>query len=228
MKLFLPFLRIAAALIMVAIIIGCSAPQAAILPTATSVPTIDIPGLHTQVAQTVIAELTVQAALNPSPTLVPKNIPTDTAPSQAPSPTNIPAVTIPPLPTIKPPATAVPVWNVQPTFTKTPYTDACTLLSTDPEDGKVMSSGEEFVASWVVKNTGMRPWNTRFYFKKLKGTLGNNGVIYLSGPVDKGSEYNLRITMVSPTQTGVYNGTYRLINDDGVAICQFFVAIAVK
>jgi uncharacterized protein affecting Mg2+/Co2+ transport len=91
-----------------------------------------------------------------------------------------------------------------------------------------MSAGSSFEAYWVVKNTGMRPWNTRFYFTKVKGDLGYSGTIFLASPVAEGSEYTLHISMTAPTSAGSYNGTYKLVNDDGVAICQFFVAISVK
>lgn len=76
-------------------LVGC-AKAADVSATAEQQPTIDIALLHTQVAQTVIANITVEAALHPSvtPTVVVVNTeqPTETPPAII---TIVPAVEIP-------------------------------------------------------------------------------------------------------------------------------------
>jgi hypothetical protein len=212
---------------MAVVMVACSVPQAAAQPTLPPAPTVDLPAVHTQVAKTVVAELTVQAALNPTATLPPTTQPTDVPPTLAPTPTEVSVVNTL-APTLPPPATQTAEWRVQPTFTKTPYVDSCVLQSTTPSDGKVINAGSLFDASWVLKNTGMRPWNTSFYFKKVAGTLGGSSVIFVSRSVGTGSEYTFKMDMIAPKTAGNYYGTYKLVNDDGVAICQFYASITVK
>jgi hypothetical protein len=208
------------------VMVACSVPQATAQPTVPSAPTVDVPALHTQVAQTVVAQITVQAALNPSPTLPAPAKPTDAPATLAPTPTAALASTN--IPTLVQPIAQTATWRVQQTPSKTPYVDVCTLQSTQPPDYSVMDAGSAFEAYWVVKNNGMRTWNSRFYFKKVTGDLGYTGNIFLANPVDAGGEYTLHISMLAPKTAGNYNGTYKLVNDDGVAICQFFVAITVR
>ena len=194
-------------------------------PTATPAPTQNIQALGTTIAQTVVANITVQAALNPSPTVEP----TKATPTAIPTATNAsPIITATQASSVKI-ATAIPgAWVVQPTYTKTPYTDVCTLVSTQPDDYTVMSIGNNFKAIWKLKNDGMRTWNTEFYIKKVKGDLGPTGTWFLTNTVGVGNEYEFGFNLAAPNSTGTYTGVYKLVNDDGVAICQFFVAITVK
>lgn len=192
-------------------------------PTSTAAPTQDVAALRTMVAQTIVADLTVQAALHPSPTTEPTQAP----PTSVPTATAVTGIAETPAVVIKI-ATSAPAWVVYPTYTKTPYTDVCKVLSTEPEDYKVMSIGNSFGAIWKLKNDGMRDWNTSFYIQKVRGDLGSSGTFYLPRTVGVGGEYEFRMNMVAPNNTGTFVGTYKLVNDDGVAICQFFVAITVE
>ena len=230
MKSILSFLRTGAFLGLALVMAACSISQAAAAqPTVPAAPTVDVQALRTQVAQTVVAQVTLQAALNPSPTVAaPTAAATSLPPTLAPTATTVPALNITPLATLAPPLLQTPTWAVQQTFTKTPYVDACALQSTQPADYSVYSPGSLFEAYWVVKNTGVRPWNTRFYFTKVTGALGYSGAIFIDSPVGTGSEYTLHVSMQAPKTNGNYNGTYKLVNDDGVALCQFFVAITVR
>jgi hypothetical protein len=232
MKPIFSFLKIAAILSLVVVIAGCSVPQAVQQPTQPSAPTVDMGALRTQVAQTVVANLTVQAALNPSATPLPTEKPT-TASTLAPTPTTVVIETNTPFAMVTSTLDALsqlqatPTWRVYPTSTKVPYSDACSLVSTSPEDGLQMSAGQDFDAVWVIKNTGFSDWDGGFYFQKVKGTLGPSDTTYISGTVTPGNTYTLTYDMTAPTQPGVYNGTYKFVHV-GVAFCQFFVSIEVK
>jgi len=214
------------------IMVACSVPQAAPQPTAPAaplIPTVDMPALNTRVAKTVVAEITVQAALNPSPTVVPATVqPTIDPPTLAPTQTPAPVLVTTAVPILAQPSGATQTWAVQITPTKTAYPDKCELVSTKPSDGTVYDGGSPFEVFWVLKNTGVRPWNTQFYFKKVTGTLGNSTNVFLPSPVNTGNEFTLQKSMTAPETAGNYNGTYKLINDDGVAICQFYITITVR
>ena len=218
-------------ILMMVALTACSAlqpaAQPAVQPTLPQPPTVDIVALHTQVAQTVVAQITVQAALNPSPTPPATSVPPTVAPTAIPPAAGM-VITNTQMPTLAPPVLQTPTWHVLPTFTKTPYVDSCALQSTTPADYTIFSPGTPFEAYWVVKNTGMRPWNNRFYFTKVAGPLGYSGIIYVDPPVGQGGEYELHISMAAPNTAGTYKGSYKLVNDDGVALCQFFVVITVR
>ena len=212
--------RTAAAIGMMLVFTACSVTAT---PQATAAPTQDMAALHTEVAQTVIAQMTVEAALHPSATpLQPTN-------TTAPKPTNTPFQTLvaPTLPAVATATQAV-HWVVQPTATKTYYTDACVLQSTSPADYSVMDPGVDFDAKWTIKNTGARDWNTAFYITKVTGDLGPSGTFYLSNTVAKTDSYTFTVDMTAPNEAGTYNGTYKLVNDDGTAICQFYAVVTVK
>ncbi|MCE1253556.1 MAG: hypothetical protein LWX83_08415 [Anaerolineae bacterium] len=211
--------QMAAAIALTVVVAGCSV--AAASPTAAPAPTQDLVALHTEVAQTVVAQLTVEAALHPSATPVQ---PTNTS---APQPTNTPFATLV-APTLPVAPTQAARWVVQPTATKTAYTDACVLQSTSPDDYSVMDPSTQFDATWVLKNTGARDWNTQFYITKVTGDLGPSGTFFLANTVVKTDSYTFKVDMTAPRDAGTYNGTYKLVNDDGVAICQFFAVVTVK
>lgn len=189
-------------------------------PQPTAQPTTDINQMSTQIAATVIAQLTAEAALNPSP--VPPTatpfIPTET-PLQ-PSPTNtempLPTLTLPPLPT----ATRVPSSGgtvIKPT--RTPYTDAAELVSQTPKDGFYVPKGQDFDINWTVKNVGRRAWNTQFYLRYLSGVEGSDASkIMVANTVPVNETYTFRVDMVAPVIPGRYVTTWQLINDDGTAI----------
>lgn len=183
-------------------------------------PTADISQISTQIAATVIAQLTVEAALNPSPlppTATPF-VPTET-PLQ-PSPTNtempLPTLTPPPLPT----ATKAPSGGggtvIKPT--RTPYTDAAELVGQTPPDGFYVTKGQDFDILWTVKNVGRRAWNTQFYLRYLSGVEGSDASkIMVANSVPVNETYTFRVDMVAPVVPGRYVTTWQLINDDGTA-----------
>jgi hypothetical protein len=189
-------------------------------PQPTAQPTTDIKRLSTEIAATVIAQLTAEAALNPSP--VPPTetpfVPTFTPVEPTPTPEMpLPTLTLPPLPT----ATRVPSGGggtvIKPT--RTPYTDAAELVSQTPPDGFYVPKGQDFDILWTVKNVGRRAWNTQFYLRYLSGVEGSDAskiMVHKTVPVNE--TYTFRVDMVAPVIAGRYVTTWQLINDDGVAI----------
>jgi Flp pilus assembly protein TadG len=121
-------------------------------------------------------------------------------------------------------------WTVFPTITKTPYVDSAALESQSPDDGKVVSAGEDFQVNWVIKNTGKRPWNSGFYFKPLVSTLypSPSGNQYVSGSVATGDTYDFSTTVEAPSEEGIHVIKYVLMNDAGVGFFQFYFSIQVQ
>jgi hypothetical protein len=217
--------KILTAVVITLAITGCSIN----LDTAsqgTTAPTLDMGTVHTQVAQTVVAQMTVEAALHPSATPEIKSTSTP-----FPTATLMPSLEAPTLvtPTVKISSGGGGGWVVYPTKTKTPYTDSCQLTYTSPSDYKKMEAGLDFDAKWTLKNTGKRDWNTQFYIAKVRGDLGkDDSIAFLSYDVVQLDSYTYTVDMVAPKDSGTYQGVYKLVNDDGVAICQFYVVITVK
>lgn len=201
-------------------LVGCSTLSTPAQPTSPAAPTTDTNSLRTQVAQTIVAQITVDAALHPSATPE-KVLPTSTQiPPTAPPPTLAPVTIATQAPT------QAPKWNVQPTITKTAYTDACVVQSVSPNN-PTLSANEDFDAKFSVKNTGYRAWNTQFYFKKVKGDLGPDTIIHLDRSVAQLDNYDLTLDMAAPDHSGIFVGVYKLVNDDGTAICSMSVGIKV-
>jgi hypothetical protein len=139
-------------------------PTAEEINESTTAPTVDIqPTLDmvkTQAAQTVVADLTLNA-----PTATPIT-PTSTATATATQgPTNTPVP-----PTARPTATLVP-WTATPKYTATPLGYACSVTSTSPKSTDPIKVGTDFDGNWVVKNTGTVTWlKNAVDFKYISGT----------------------------------------------------------
>ena len=215
-----------ALLALVFLLAGCSLG----LPAAPAEPTPNLNAVRTEAAQTVIANLTVEAALNPSPTSPPP--PTQTPEPLVVSSTPLPQATaLPSLTAPAPPAAATqkPTWVVYPTWTRTPYTDAAQLVDQSPRDGFVIGGGGDFDIVWTIKNVGLRPWNTQFYIRYLSGVKGSKGTKYmLSGPVNVNDNATFRVDMIAPYEPGNYVTRWQLINDDGTVIFTPYLSFTVQ
>jgi hypothetical protein len=198
---------------------------------APAEPTMDVNGLKTQIAQTVIANITVEAAANPSstPTVEITNTP---LPSQTPFPTQteINGIGDDAMATAtKKPASSSGGWVVYPTKTKTPYVDSAKLISQSPKDGYTKNQDLSFPSKWTIQNTGKRKWNRQFYLKFTGGEVkpANDGVIYLTDSIDKGDSITMTIDLHTPNSSGKKQSNWALINDDGVAILHFYLVVNV-
>jgi hypothetical protein len=181
---YIPSLMLVCALILGA----CGSKAAEATPTATPV---DINAVYTQAAQTVIAQLTLEA-----PTITPT-----------------PAFTNTPL------ATATPAIS-QPTLTKIPPTAAScanmTFVSdvTIP-DGEKVSAGQEFTKTWRVKNSGTCTWTTDFKLAYVRGDKMSGQNVPLAGAVPTGQTVDISITLKAPSKSGKVTGVWSLMDDKG-------------
>lgn len=194
-------------------------------------PTEDINAVRTEVASTVEAQITYEAALTqasaPSETPVP---PTNTV--IPPTNTEMPTLSFTPtLVQIFTP-TSVPSTISSgsfPTFTPTFYPDQAQLIAKNIPNGKTFPTNAEFDIVWTVKNTGTRAWTTDYYIKYSVGVAGSDATIYhISGPVAIGGKVDLRVDMLAPSTPGNYTTTWSLINNDGTTFYTLYYSFTVN
>jgi len=167
--------------------------------TPTSAPTVDLNAHSTEVASTVLAQVTRDLALTPSATLVPS-----------------PSATLEPSPTLGQTATASP--GPQATLASgTPGTETINLaewVSQTVEDGTVFGPGEAFIVTWTLKNTGTSTWTPTYLFRFFSGNaFGAPDEIFLDRDVPPGETIDIAIPMKAPTTPGDYRSDWVMANE---------------
>jgi hypothetical protein len=177
---------------------------------------------RTEAVSTSVAAITEQAALNPTPTAA---LPT-TAPVTNPTPTAKASAT---LPAVVPPVVVVTTVPGGVSPTKTPYTDACRVVSTSPSDYKVLTAGQDFDGTWVLKNTGMVTWTDgQYYIKYQSGTIPvEKDLYYIKGNVVVNDTVEVRADMTAPASSGTYVSNWAVYNNVGMPFCYIFIAITI-
>jgi len=200
-------------------------------PTVVAPPTPDIPAIRTESVQTVVAKLTIEAALNP--TTPPEPSATAVPPA---APTEAPTATLPPVlvPTATQLPTLAPVSGGSggvpaPTRTRRAGPDQALYITQSPSDGTVYKPGTSFDATWTFKNIGTSKWTTGYEYRFYDGTnLSNKTVYQLKEIVDPGGSTTLVVDMVAPPSAGRYVSNWELTNDNGDVFYQFYVVIDVR
>jgi hypothetical protein len=83
-------------------------------------------------------------------------------------------------------------------------------------DGSVMSSGQEFVKTWRVQNTGTCTWSTDYDLVFVGGDrMHAPNSVGLPGSVKPGQSINLSVAMTAPDANGSYQGYWKLRDEDG-------------
>ena len=212
--------------ILLALLAGCGVPA-----TGAPAPTMDTQALRTQVAQTVIANPTIQSALNPpanTPTTAPTNTqapivlaPTDTTvPVLATATNTLPAATVT--------FTAVPTLSkvIAPTIAKS---DQALLMYAQPAAYTHFQPRTPFDAVWTFKNVGMKTWTNEYFltFDGGKDFVVKGDVAMVSGKVHPGSTTQLRLDMVAPSSPGTYTARFSFYNDNRFVFGVFYIVIIV-
>lgn len=84
-------------------------------------------------------------------------------------------------------------------------------------DGTVMLSGQQFVKTWAVENTGSCSWTTDYQFVFVNGdAMGGSSSALLAASVSPGTTAELSISMTAPAAPGSYTGSWRMKNAAGV------------
>lgn len=164
---------------------------AACSPTVlTSTPTIDVNPLRTEVAATVLAQVTQELALTPSVTPYPSPTATD-QPTSTPGPTSSPTVTS----TSGTPEAA--------TENKAQW------VSQSIADDTVFTPGETFTMSWRLKNTGTSTWTERYMLRYFSGdAFGAPKEVSIGQEVLPGGEIEISILMKAPARAGSYRSDW--------------------
>ena len=159
----------------------------------TATPTISAEQVQTQAVATFSMGLTQTAIALPTNTPSPTNTTTPTT-------TNTPAE---PLPTIT---------SVLPTSSC--YSLAFLSDVTIP-DNTDMIPGEEFTKTWEVWNNGSCVWDSGFKLKFTSGDSLGGSTLILTKDIDPGSTTELSVFMTAPSESGSYQGNWRMSNSDG-------------
>ena len=220
-------MKILSFVILLALLTGCGIPAA-----GANAPTVDTQALRTEVAQTVMANPTIQSALNPPPD-TPTTPPTATLGPVALDPTETAVPTLAPTATSTPPAptvtfTSVPTQSkvVQPTV---PQSDQALLLYAKPAAYTHFKPGESFDAVWTFKNVGMKTWTNEYFLTFAGGEemVTKGEVDMVSGDVHPGSTTQLFLDMVAPSSPGTYTTKFAFYNDNRFVFGVFYIVIIV-
>lgn len=223
MRLKQSFQKVLVVIALAAILAGCSSPT----PTATVMPTVDqqptLNAVRTQVAQTVVADLTKNA-----PTATPV---TPTATAQ-PTQTQVPPTDtpVPPTaaPTAKPTATYIP-WTATPLYTATPVANACSITDVTPKSTDNLAKRADFDGKWVVKNIGSRTWETEsvdIVYKSGTKMQKYTDSQDLKTAVPYNGTLTVIVDMTAPADAGTYNTTWAIVRGS-TTICTLNLTVNV-
>lgn len=179
------------------------------LPSSQPTPQPNPNAVFTAAAETVVAQLTQSALLNPTsapPTVAP---PTDTPPAPA-APTNTPGLSLPLATATSQPVVVVPTVGC----------DAAQFITdvTVP-DGTVYSANATFTKTWRLKNIGTCTWNTSYALIFDSGSnMGGAASIPLASSVAPGGSIDLSVNLQAPSADGAYTGFWGIKNASGVYI----------
>jgi hypothetical protein len=171
--------------------------------TPAGTPTVDLNAFRTEVAATVLAQVSQAAALTPSATL----IPTFTATSAA---TNTLAATQTPLLSSTPgtPGTQAAVTSGTPgaVVTATVVTNnRAAWVSQTIADGTRFEPGETFTMTWTIRNVGESTWTAGYLIRFFAGdAFGAQREYPLNREVAPQQTIEISIPMKAPTRPGDY------------------------
>jgi hypothetical protein len=170
-------------------------------------PVDDAPTALTLAVQTVEAQITLLAQTAEAPTHTPLPLqPTTTlAPTDAPDPTSAP---------------------VEDICDAAGFVDDVTI-----PDGTEFLPGESFTKTWRISNQGSCTWNSEYDVVFGEGdAMGAVASTQVSkADVSPGSEVDISVEMVAPSEEGTYRGTWQLRNDQDIIFTSsgFWVEIKV-
>ena len=169
-------------------------------PVPTSMPTLDQNPLRTEVAATVLAQVTRALALTPSVT-----------PLSTPTATNLPTST--PSPTAGPsPSATVALSSGTPTAGTE---NQAQWVSQSIADDTTFAPGETFTMTWRLKNTGTSTWKAGYLLRYYSGeSFGASKEISLGREVQPGEEIEISIQMKAPANPGTYRSDWVMSSEN--------------
>lgn len=102
------------------------------------------------------------------------------------------------------------------------------FISENYPDNTIFSSGDAFIKTWTIKNTGYCTWNTNYKLVLTSGdAMGADLVTSLPESVAPGESITLSANLTAPSADGTYRGEWRVQSDTGVNFARFWVQIVV-
>lgn len=216
-------IRIASIVALLVLFSGC-------LPGQSQEPTANLDLVRTESALTVVANITVDAALNPSatPTFPPAPTSTPIPPPSATvaesSATISNTQTTPDNPSAAATKAPTATWKV---VQSQPALD-CKLINQIPKDGYKIEAGGFFDVTWTVENTGTTAWQDTYVYQYWKGRQYAKFPMYQLGrEVRPDTTINLVADMIAPNELGQYETWWRLVDNNGKAFCSFYFSVIV-
>jgi hypothetical protein len=160
--------------------------------------------VFTAAAQTVVAQLTQGALLNPT----------------SPHPTVAPPTNTPSAPTNTPQTLGGPTNTSAPVVVPTTGCDAAQFITdvTIP-DGTSFAAGATFVKTWRLKNIGTCTWSSSYALVFDSGTvMGGASSVPLASSVAPGGSIDVSVNLQAPSADGTYKGFWGLTNASGARI----------
>ncbi len=103
------------------------------------------------------------------------------------------------------------------------------FISETVPDNTEFTSGDGFIKSWIIKNTGYCDWNTNYRLIFLSGdAMGGDTFTYLPETVSPGESITLTVNLTAPSTSGTYRGEWRVQSNLGINFARFWVQIVVK
>lgn len=168
-------------------------------PAPTSTPTLDLNPFRTEVAATVLSQVTQTLAQAPSDTPVPSSTPT-TEPTSTTAPVGSPALTATPTLTATTPISGT--------------VDRAQWVSQSVADDTTFAPGESFTMSWTIKNVGTSTWTTNYVLRFFSGNrFGAPNEVPLSKEVLPGDTIDITVQMTAPNTPGDYRSDWVLSNE---------------
>ncbi len=173
------------------------------LPASTAASPSGLDEIGTAAAQTVVAQLTKDAASKPS---------SPTAPAVATGTAQPNPATNTPQSTQKPENTPGPTANAG-----TPCDRAEFIGDVTYPDGTTVAPGASFVKTWRLKNNGTCAWNSSYalIFASKDAMGGPSSVSITDGKVAPGAQVDVSVKLKAPDKPGSYEGDWMLRNASG-------------
>ncbi len=192
-------------------------------PVQTSTPTLDLNPVRTEVAATVLAQVTQVLLLTPSITLPPSPTVTflpSSTPMQTPSPSPSAAPTSAPLSTAQGTArvTATAQVTQAPLLSATPTALTANLaewVSQTIDDNTIFTPNETFTMTWRLKNVGTSTWTSGYMLRYYSGdAFSAPKEIPLGQQIQPGGMVDIVLHMKAPPTPGSYRSDWVMATDN--------------
>lgn len=248
-------LRLISLLFMVVTLSGCGSSASPSAPVAEG-PTVDPNLVFTSGAQTVVAQITLDAASRPVPTAAIPVTPTaETLPTLAPLATveggaaqppagaavtpgavidpNATLPAAPALPTMTNLSTLAPAASLAPAAPAgtvvAQIPDKLQWVSNIPADKSKIPAGKPFKITWKLQNIGTTTWTNSYSFKFYAGTQLAKAAAYpITKDVKPNTSIDFTVDCVAPATPGEVYSLWVLQRSDGLNVGKFDITLTVQ